>query len=192
MQELADGLTHEKIDALLRKWQAKLPQPFSAQDVAAGDRYDVSILPSEFSLTQVLDRPQTGRIFFEEVLRENLPLRNNTGGRPDQVRLIFNRRVTKRTPGRFRTRVLTEGVAPSLHVDDKHSKIKPYHKAGRALRTETTLNDSRDFGIGKRLFVGRIARSALRGMALRSCFQSMSRNENLPALREVGFPAHRR
>ena len=75
-------------------------------------------------------------------------------GRPDQVQLIFNRRVTKRTPGRFRTRVLTEGVTPSLHVDDKHSKIKQYHKEGRALRTETTINDPRDFGIGKRLFVG--------------------------------------
>ena len=40
----------------------------------------------------------TGRIFFEEVIRENLDL-----GRPDQVQLIFERRVTRRTPGRFRT-----------------------------------------------------------------------------------------
>jgi len=162
LQKLADGLSAEKIDALLRKWQAILPQPFSTQDVAAGYRYDVSILQSEFSLTQVLDRPLTGRVFFEEVIRENLDL-----GRPDQVQLIFNRRVTKRTPGRFRTRVLTEGVVPSLHVDYKHSKIKQYHKEGRALRTETTINDPRDFGIGKRL-------------------------QNLSALRKVGFDANRR
>jgi hypothetical protein len=32
------------------------------------------------------------------------------------MQLIFNRRVTRRTPGSFRTRVLTEGVVPSLHV----------------------------------------------------------------------------
>ncbi len=38
------------------------------------------------------------------------------------VQLIFNRRVTKRTPGRFRTRVLTDGVIPSLHVDYKNSR----------------------------------------------------------------------
>src|SRR5213079_2850425 len=95
-------------------------------------------------------------------IRENLDI-----GRPDQVQLIFNRRVTKRTPGRFRTRVLTEGVVPSLHVDYKHSRIKQYHKEGRALRTETTINDTYDFGIGKRL-------------------------HNLPALREVGFDANRR
>jgi hypothetical protein len=38
----------------------------------------VSILQAKFSLTQVLDRPQTGRVFFEEVIRENLDIR-----RPD-------------------------------------------------------------------------------------------------------------
>jgi hypothetical protein len=83
------------------------------------------------------------------------------------VQLIFNRRVTRRTPGRFRTRVLTAGVTPSLHIDYKHSRIKQYHKEGRALRTETTINDTRDFDIGKRL-------------------------HNLPALRAVGFQANRR
>ncbi len=66
-------MTEDQIEALLRKWQAILPQPFSAQDVAAGYRYDVSILQSEFSLTQVLDRPLSGRVFFEEVIRENVP-----------------------------------------------------------------------------------------------------------------------
>ncbi len=59
-----------------------------AADRKAGYRYDVSILQAEFSLTQVLDRPVTGRIFFEEVIRENLDI-----GRPDQVQLIFDRRV---------------------------------------------------------------------------------------------------
>lgn len=162
LQQICDRLSPAKIDALLRKWLARVPHPFTPADRAAGYRYDVSILQAEFSLTQVLDRPLTGRVFFEQVIRENLDL-----GRPDQVQLIFARRVTRRTPGRFRTRVLTEGVTPSLHVDYKHSRIKQYHKEGRALRTETTINDTRDFGIGKRL-----------------C--------NLPALREVGFQANRR
>jgi len=162
LQQLCDGLSATKIDRLLRKWLALLPHPFTSQDRAAGYRYDVSILQAEFSLTQVLDRPVSGRVFFEEVIRENLDI-----GRPDQVQLIFNRRVTKRTPGRFRTRVLTEGVTPSLHIDYKRSRIKQYHKEGRALRTETTINDPRDFDIGKRL-------------------------SNLPALRRLGFQANRR
>jgi hypothetical protein len=162
LQQLCDGLSAAKIDALLRKWLARLPHPFTSKDRAAGYRYDVSILQAEFSLTQVLDQPRTGRIFFEEVIRENLDI-----GRPDHVQLIFDRRINKRTPGRFRTRVITEGVTPSLHVDYKRSRIKQYHKEGRALRTETTINDARDFGIGKRL-------------------------RNLPALRRIGFQANRR
>ncbi|MGH8586499.1 MAG: hypothetical protein ACREWE_10065, partial [Gammaproteobacteria bacterium] len=47
---------------------------YSARDRQAGYRYQVSILQAEFSLTQVLDRPLTGRVFFEEVIRENLDL----------------------------------------------------------------------------------------------------------------------
>jgi hypothetical protein len=129
LQTLCDCLTAHKIDTLLRKWLRLLPHPFTSADCKAGYRYDVSILQAEFSLTQVLDRPLTGHIFFEEVTRENLDI-----GRPDQVQLIFDRRVTNRTPGRFRTRVLTEGVTPSLHIDYKRSRIKQYHKEGRALR----------------------------------------------------------
>lgn len=162
LQELCDGLSAAKIDALLRKWLAKLPHPYTAADRKAGYRYHLSILQAEFSLTQVLDRPQTGRIFFEQVIRENLDI-----GRPDQVQLIFERRVSKRTPGRFRTRVLTDGVIPSLHVDYKSTKIKQYHKEGRALRTETTINNPYDFAINKGL-------------------------NHLPALREIGFQANRR
>jgi hypothetical protein len=162
LQRICDGLSASKIDALLRKWLGRLPHPFTPADRAAGYRYDVSTLQAEFSLTQVLDRPLTGRVFFEEVIRENLDI-----GRPDHVQLIFERRIGARTPGRFRTRVITEGVTPSLHIDYKHSRIKQYHKEGRALRTETTINDPRDFDIGKRL-------------------------SNLPALRRVGFRANRR
>jgi len=31
-------------------------------------------LQAEFSLTQVLDRPAAGRLFFEEIIRENLDI----------------------------------------------------------------------------------------------------------------------
>jgi hypothetical protein len=55
------------------------------------------------------------------------------------------------TPGKFRTHVITDGVISSPHADCKHSKIKMYLKEGKALRTETAINDTRNFGIGKRL-----------------------------------------
>ena len=167
LQTICDQLGAEKIDALLRRWLARWPHPFTPQDREAGYRYDLSILQAEFFLTQILDRPLSGRMRCEEIIRENLDL-----GRPDMVQLIFDRRVTKRTPGRFRTRVLTDGVIPSLHIDYKNSRIKQYFKQVPEVRevgapTETTIHHTRDFSIGKRL-----------------C--------NLPALRQVGFSANRR
>jgi len=168
LQALGDGLSAEKIDVFFRKWLHRLPHPFTRRDRQAGYRYELSILQAEFSRTQVLDRPLAGRLLFEDLIRENLDL-----GRPDRVQLICDRRVTRQTPGRFRTRVLTEGVVPSLHVTYKHSDLKQYLKglhpgaAGRALRTELTVNDTRDFEIGRGL-------------------------TNLAALRQVGFQATRR
>jgi len=161
-QRICDKLSPDRIDALVRKWFRRLPHPYTAKDRAAGFRYDVSILQAEFSLTQVLDKPALGRQFFEHVIRENLDI-----GRPSQVQLIFDRKIIKSTPGRFRTRVITEGVIPSLHVDYKRTRIKQYHKESQALRTETIINHTPDFGIGKRL-------------------------KNLPSLREIGFSANRR
>src|SRR6516164_6148930 len=132
LQQLCDGLSAAKIEALLRKWLARLPHPFPAADRAAGYRYDLSILQAEFSLTQVLDRPLCGRRFFEEVIRDHLDL-----GRPDNVQVLFNRQVRRNTPGRFRTRVITAGVLPSLYLDYKATRLKQYFKEGQALRTET-------------------------------------------------------
>jgi hypothetical protein len=166
LQRLADTLDAERIARFARKWLAIAPSPFSDADRAAGYGYELSVLQAEFSLTQVLDRPLTGRLLFDQLIRENLDL-----GRPDQVSIVFDRRVVRRgrrpTPGRFRTRVITTGVSPHLYVYYRRSSIKQYHKEGRALRTETTINDAGDLGIGKRL----------------SCFA---------ALRQAGFQANRR
>ena len=61
LQAICDGLSAARIDAPLRKWLRRLPHPFTADDRRAGYRYDISILQAEFSLTQVLDRPEHGR-----------------------------------------------------------------------------------------------------------------------------------
>jgi len=163
-QRISDGLSAAKIDAFFRKWLARLPHPYSAQDRQAGYRYDLSILQAECSLTQVWDRAVHGRCFFEEVIRENIDW-----GRPEQVQLIFGRKMQRKTAtdGRCRTRIITEGVVPSLHVYYKNTHLKQYHKEGRGLRTETTINDTYDFQVGRRL-------------------------ANLPKLRQIGFAANRR
>ena len=72
LQAICDSLTEDKIEALARKWLAILPSPYSPADQAAGYRYDISVLQAEFSLTQVLDKPVSGRIFFDQVIHDNL------------------------------------------------------------------------------------------------------------------------
>jgi hypothetical protein len=64
LQGICDDLSPERIAALLRQWLRRLPHPFLAADRKAGYRYALSILQAEFSLTQVLDRPVHGRMFF--------------------------------------------------------------------------------------------------------------------------------
>ncbi len=165
VQEICDSLGPEHIDALLRKWLAILPNPFTPEDETAGYRYELSILQAEFSLTQMLDRPVSGRISLSRSARQPRH-RPPRPGQPGLRRHIIGKGRSA-TPGRFRTRVITDGVIPSLHVDYKNTKVKQYHKEGRALRTETTINDTRDFRLSKRL-------------------------TNLPALRQIGFTANRR
>ena len=161
-QAIADHLTAKTIRALLTKWMAILPLPMTDTDRSAGYQHQFSILQAEFSLTQIFDRPLTGRQFFDQVVRDNLLV-----GLPSQVSLIFNRKVIKTTPGDFRTRIISDGVIPSLHVDYKSSRIKQYFKEGRGLRTETTINNTRDVAVGRSL-------------------------KNLAQLREIGFAANRR
>jgi hypothetical protein len=123
---------------------AHSPTPTGLRDTATSSRS----CRGKFSLSQMLDRPVSGRVFFEQVIRDNLD-----AGRPDRVSLVFDRRIRRTgpraTPGRFRTRVITEGVTPSVYIDYKHTTIKQYHKHEKALHTETTINNTRDFGIGK-------------------------------------------
>jgi hypothetical protein len=58
VQQMCDGLTEDKIDALLRTWPARLPHPYTSADRAAGYCYEVSMLQAELQRPGDL-RPQT-------------------------------------------------------------------------------------------------------------------------------------
>jgi DNA-binding HxlR family transcriptional regulator len=88
--------------------------------------------------------PEQGWALVEALIRDNLDL-----GRPDRVSLIFDRKVTKRTPGEFYTRVVREGVQPTIRIHYKHSALKQYLKDGRGLRTEMMFNNTQDFGLAR-------------------------------------------
>jgi len=146
LQAICDSLGAKDIERFFHRWLRRLPLPLDRKARAAGYSWRLSIWQMEVSLTQVFDRPLHGRMFFEEVIRDNLDL-----GRPDRVQLLFDRKITKRTPGRFRTRVIQRGVHPSLRIEYKKFHLTQYFKEGRALRTESTFNDPRDFGVKKSL-----------------------------------------
>ena len=128
------------------RWVHRLPCPFTAADLRAGYVYDLAFRQFEVSDTRVFDRPAAGRAFFEQVIRDHLDV-----GRPSSVSLIFDRRVTVKTPGTFRTKVVTQGVDPQISCYYRASRIKQYFKEHRALRTETVIGDTHDFSIGRRV-----------------------------------------
>jgi len=162
LQDLCDQLGPQHIQAFFDKWRRRLPWPLDEVDERADYYHRLSIWQVEVSRTQVFDDPVRGREFFETVIRENLD-----AGRPDRVQLLFDRKIIKTTPGQFRTRVIDEAVHPSLHLSYKKCHVKQYFKEGCALRTETTINDPRDFGIKKAL-------------------------RNLPFLQQIGRQVNRR
>lgn len=120
--------------------------PFTAQARQADLGYLLSVRKAEFSLTEVFDRPQQGWVLFKELVREKLE-----SGWPDRVQMVFERRVNRRMPGRFCSRVLTSGVRPSLYFEYKKKRVEQYFKEGRSWCGETTINDTYDFGIGRKL-----------------------------------------
>jgi len=149
LQATCDALGAADVQAFFDRWSHRLPWPMTPVDRAAGYDHRLAICQLEVSLTHVFDRPVQGRHFFEAVIRENLDL-----GRPDRVRLLFPLRLTRATPPPtfgYRTRVITDGVHPSLHIEYKASHVKQYFKEQRALRTETTINNPRDFYVNKGL-----------------------------------------
>jgi hypothetical protein len=142
---ICGGLAHGDVEAFFERWIAVLPSPFTAAEQARY-RYRLAIRQLELSDTRVFDRPTAGRAWFERTIKDQLDL-----GHPDKVQLVFGRTVSRRTPGRFATEVITRGVAPVIQAHYKHSKVKQYLKEGRALRTETTVNDPYDFGVNRTL-----------------------------------------
>jgi hypothetical protein len=143
---ICHSLSAEDVRLFFDRWRAVLPSPFTAEDRHRGYDYALAFRQLEISDTRVFDRPIAGRAWFEQTLPDQLTL-----GRPDQAAVIFGRRVNSRTPGRFHTKVFNRGVEAAIQIHFRASKVKQYFKEGRALRTETTINDTRDFGIGRLL-----------------------------------------
>ena len=146
LQAICDRLGPSTITVFAQRWWARLPLPLTPADRKAGYWWDLSMRQVEVSRTLVFDRPANGRLFFDALVTDNLDV-----GRPDQIELIFGRRVLPSTTGVFATRVVTRGVDVTVNALYRHSRVKQYFKEGRALRIETVVNDAGDLGCRRRL-----------------------------------------
>ena len=146
LQTVCDRLGPGAVTSFFWRWQPRLPSPFTREDLRAGYVYDLAFRQFEVSDTRVFDRPAAGRAFFEGLIRDHLDV-----GRPQQVALIFDKKIRASTPGVFRTQVITKGVDPRLVCYYKSARLKQYFKQHRALRTELVVCDTRDFGVGRRV-----------------------------------------
>jgi hypothetical protein len=146
LQAICDRLGPADIERFFARWIDRIPTPLGPADRAAGYWWELSMRQVEVSRTIVFDAPRRARTFFEALVADNLGL-----GRPDEVALIFERRIRRDTPGTFSTKVVTRGTEVTLNVFYKHSRIKEYLKEGRALRIETVVNGPTDLGCLRRI-----------------------------------------
>ncbi len=160
LNAIADGFDAPLVEQIARRWLAEVPDPLTATERAAGYPCYLSIYQVEFSDNVIFHQTQVLNRVYEELLREHLHL-----GRPDMLKVVFDRRIQKNTPGAFTTRLLRQGVVSCLKVFYKRSWLKQYNKGGRVLRTEVCINDPRDFNIGKSLvhlgYLGTVAYHAI-------------------------------
>jgi hypothetical protein len=151
LQEICDRLQPGTIEVFAQRWLHRLPMPFGSKDRDAGYWWELSMRQVEVSRTVVFDAPRRARPFFEALIGDNLDI-----GRPENVEIIFGRRVRCDTPGTFRTAIDRPAIDPDdkgvvVNIFYKHSRVKQYLKDGRALRIETVVNCPRDLGCNARL-----------------------------------------
>jgi hypothetical protein len=146
LQRLCEALGPGPIRVFCERWWSRLPLPLTAEDRSAGYWWDISMRQVEVSRTLVFAAPRHTRAFFEALLVDNLDV-----GRPEEMQIVFGRRVRTDPPGGYRTRLLRRGDEVTLNAFFRHSRVKSYLKEGRAFRIETVINDPGDLGVPRRL-----------------------------------------
>ncbi|MCA1678194.1 MAG: hypothetical protein LC777_04210 [Actinobacteria bacterium] len=101
------SLSERDVEAFFQRWMGVLPSPFTAAE-RTRYHYRLSLRQLELSDTRVFDRPAAGRAWFERTIADQLDL-----GRPDKVQVVFDRKVTRATPGSFRRRSSPAASRPS-------------------------------------------------------------------------------
>jgi hypothetical protein len=146
LQAICDRFGPADVQGFFDRWTRVIPIPWTEADRAAGYFWQLAMRQVEVSRTLVFDDPRRARGFFESLVADNIDI-----GRPEQVALVFARRLRRPTTQPYRTRVFSPGTEVKIDFSYKHSRVKQYLKEGRALRIETVINKPSDIGILARL-----------------------------------------
>jgi hypothetical protein len=146
LQTICDSFGAEHVQAFFDRWITHIPTPLTADDRAAGYWWELSMRQVETSRTLVLDDPRRARSFFEALVQDNIGI-----GRPEEVSMVFARKLRRPTQHRYQTRIFTSGTEVRIDFRYKHSRVKQYLKGGRALRIETVINRPDDLDVKRRL-----------------------------------------
>jgi hypothetical protein len=121
LQELCDLVQAGTVRVFFQAWMSRIPLPLTAADREHGCWWQLAMRQVEVSRTLVFDDPRRVRTVFEELLAGNISL-----GRPEHVEVMIRQRGKFRTPGTFRTQVITTGTCPYLYLYYKKTHVKQY------------------------------------------------------------------
>ena len=97
LASICAALSARHVEGFLRRFKARLPSPFTPEDRRRGYGYALAFGQLELSDTRVFDRPQAGRAWFEQTIRDQLTL-----GRPITSRSSSAGGSPARPPGASR------------------------------------------------------------------------------------------
>jgi len=146
LQELADQFGPEHLEACAQRWLRQLA-PFYHQPHQRLDHATYRLFVSQVEYCSNL-------IFQSQAALEHLVERlldvNRAIGRPDNLSIIFGRRITSRTPGRLMTRLVDHHLGhPALRGEYQSCSIKQYVREHNLFRVEATCHHLPDLGLLK-------------------------------------------
>jgi hypothetical protein len=148
LRAAAERLGPELLQERCDYWAARLAPSFNAREQAAiHPSYRYSIGQIELATDVLFKRSAPLRAMFRRAVDLGLLL-----GGADQATHLFGRRINRRYQGKLQTVLVRRDEGhPVLRSYYQTSFVKQYEKAGRLLRTETCINDTRHLDIGRRL-----------------------------------------
>ncbi|MGO9900170.1 MAG: hypothetical protein ACLP0J_10865 [Solirubrobacteraceae bacterium] len=149
LARICASLSAADVWSFFEGWLERLPSPFTVEDRQRGYCYDLAFRQLEIS--DLTPAPLIGPPLAARGLRRRSRISSPLGVLT-RSRSCSAAASPSRLRGRFRRRCSTPGSRPrSRQVHYRASKVKQYFKEGRALRTETTINDTHDFAIKRRV-----------------------------------------